>query len=446
MRHGSRARRLLLAAGDALVAVAAFAGVVWLRRVVPLPGTEGVLPASKVPLDPWPWLAIVAAVSLVAHALAATRSEPLGSLRERGGLLVASVLGAILLVGAFFVLNRALPRTVGLLYVPAAWGLTAFFRAAVERLFPPGTRSVLVLGSGEDARRAAGALGAGEAPGYRLLAWEEDAVATIAEGDGRGAPRGADAVVLASGDPREREAFAALVERSAAEGFELWLLPGLADVVSSHVATRSLGDLPLAPVVARGASAPAFAFRRAIDLVVGLPLALLGALPVAVASLLVVLESPGPAWIRQRRVGRGGRELEVWKLRSMRVDAEKETGPVLARPGDERVTRVGRWLRRSRLDELPQVLHVLSGEMTLVGPRPERPELVARFAAEEPLYRLRHLVKPGLTGLAQVMGAYATKPDVKLRYDLGYLFHWNPVLDLFVLARTVTTVLRVSGV
>ena len=76
----------------------------------------------------------------------------------------------------------------------------------------------------------------------------------------------------------------------------------------------------------------------------------------------------------------------------------------------------------------------------------ERPELVARYVAEEPLYRLRHLVKPGLTGLAQVMGAYATKPDVKLRYDLGYLFHWSPVLDLFVLARTVTTVLRVSGV
>jgi lipopolysaccharide/colanic/teichoic acid biosynthesis glycosyltransferase len=84
--------------------------------------------------------------------------------------------------------------------------------------------------------------------------------------------------------------------------------------------------------------------------------------------------------------------------------------------------------------------------MSLVGPRPERPELVAGYVAQEPLYRLRHLVKPGLTGLAQVMGAYATKPDVKLRYDLGYLFHWSPVLDLFVLTRTVTTVLRVSGV
>ena len=446
MRPGSRARRALLAAGDALVAVAALSAVVWLRRLVPIPGTEGILPAGKVPLDPWPWLAVAAAASFAAHSLAGTRAEPLDSLRERGGLLVASVLGALFLVGAYFALGRALPRTVGLLYVPAAWLLTALLRGAVERLLPAGTRSVLVLGAGEDARRAAAALAAGEVPGYRLLGLEEDAVVAIAEGPGQGAPRGADAVVLASGDPREREAFAALVERSAGESFELWLLPGLADVVASHVATRSLGDLPLTPVVARGASGPAFAVRRAVDLAIGLPLAILGTIPVAAAALLVVLESPGPAFIRQRRVGRGGREFDVLKLRSMRADAERETGPVLATPGDERVTRAGRWLRRTRLDELPQLLQVLSGEMSLVGPRPERPELVARYSADEPLYRLRHLVKPGLTGLAQVMGAYATKPDVKLRYDLGYLFHWNAILDLFVLARTVTTVLRFSGV
>ena len=268
----------------------------------------------------------------------------------------------------------------------------------------------------------------------------------MARRDDRGPIRGATDVVLASGSPREREAFASLVERSASADFELWLLPGLADVVAAHVATRSLGDLPLTPVEARGASGGAVAFRRVVDLAVGLPLTVLAALPVALASLLVVLETPGSAWIRQRRVGRAGRELEIWKIRTMRDDAERETGPVLARPGDERVTRVGRFLRRTRVDELPQLLHVLSGTMSLVGPRPERPELVAKYAAEEPLYRLRHLLKPGLTGLAQVMGAYATKPDVKLRYDLGYLFHWSPVLDLFVLARTVTTVLRVSGV
>lgn len=446
MRHGSAGRRALLAAGDVLAAVAAFAAVVWLRRLVPLPGTDGMLPAGKVPLEPWPWLLVVALAALLAHALAATWSEPLAALRERGGLLVASVLAALLLVGAFFVLGRALPRTVALLYVPAAWGLHALFRGLVERLFPPAPRAALVLGAGEDARRAAAALGAGEVPGYSLLAWETDAVSAIGDGAEKGSPRGAAAVVLASGNPREREAFASLVEGSAEGGFELWLLPGLADVVVSHVATRSLGDLPLVPVEAKGASAPAFALRRVVDLAAGFPLALLGAIPVAAASLLVVLETPGPAWIRQRRVGRGGREFEVWKVRTMREDAERATGPVLASPGDERVTKVGRWLRRTRVDELPQLLQVLSGEMSLVGPRPERPELVAVYAAEEPLYRLRHLLKPGLTGLAQVMGAYATKPDVKLRYDLGYLFHWSPVLDLFVLARTVTTVLRVSGV
>ncbi len=446
MRHGSDGRRALLATGDAFGAVAAFAAVVWLRRLVRLPGTESILPSDRVPLDPWPWLALVALAALLGHALAGTWSEPLATLRERGGLLVASVLTGLLLVGAFFLLSRALPRTVALLYVPVAWGFHALFRSLVERLLPPALRRVLVLGEGEDARRAAEALEAGEAPGYRLQAWEADAAGAMAEGDGRGPIRGATDVVLASGSSREREAFASLVERSAFAGFDLWLLPGLADVVASHVATRSLGDLPLTPVEARGASGGAVAFRRLVDLLVGLPLALLAVLPVALASILVAAETSGPVWIRQRRVGRGGRELAIWKIRTMREDAERETGPVLATPGDERVTRVGRFLRKTRVDELPQLLHVLSGSMSLVGPRPERPELVEAYVAAEPLYRLRHLLKPGLTGLAQVMGAYATKPDVKLRYDLGYLFHWSPVLDLFVLARTVTTVLRVSGV
>ncbi|MBK8595911.1 MAG: sugar transferase [Holophagales bacterium] len=446
MRHGSDGRRALLATGDALGAVAAFTAVVWLRRLVRLPGTESVLPADRVLLDPWPWLALVALAALLGHALAGTWSEPLATLRERGGLLVAAVLTGLLLVGAFFLLSRALPRTVALLYLPAAWGFHALFRSLVERLLPPALRRVLVLGEGEDARRAAAALEAGEAPGYRLQAWEADAAGAMAEGDGRGPIRGATDVVLASGSSREREAFASLVERSASADFDLWLLPGLADVVASHVATRSLGDLPLTPVEARGASGGAVAFRRLVDLLVGLPLTLLAVFPVALASMLVAAETSGPVWIRQRRVGRGGRELAIWKIRTMREDAERETGPVLATPGDERVTRVGRFLRKTRVDELPQLLHVLSGSMSLVGPRPERPELVEAYVAAEPLYRLRHLLKPGLTGLAQVMGAYATKPDVKLRYDLGYLFHWSPVLDLFVLARTVTTVLRVSGV
>ena len=272
--------------------------------------------------------------ALVAHALAGTWSEPLTALRERGGLLVASVLTAILLVGAFFALSRALPRTVALLFIPAAWGLQALCRSLAERALPPGLRPVLVLGSGEDARRAAAALKAGEVPGYRLLAWEADAVAAIAEGDGQGALCGAEDVVLASGNAREREAFTALVERSAAGGFELWLLPGMAHVVASHVATRSLGDLPLTPVEARGASSAAFALRRVIDLAVGLPLAVAAAIPVRPAS---------PSSSSSRRGGRrgsasgasgvGGASSTSGRSGTMRADAEAETGPVLAKPG-----------------------------------------------------------------------------------------------------------------
>ena len=167
------------------------------------------------------------------------------------------------------------------------------------------------------------------------------------------------------------------------------------------------------------------------------------------APLLLVLaawikcDSAGPVFFLQERVGLCGKLFRIIKFRSMR---QHHAGPQITVGEDARITRSGRFIRAYKLDELPQLINVLLGDMSLVGPRPERPELVAKYAAEEPLYRLRHLLKPGLTGLAQVMGAYATKPDVKLRYDLGYLFHWSPVLDLFVLARTVTTVLRVSGV
>jgi len=253
-------------------------------------------------------------------------------------------------------------------------------------------------------------------------------------------------VLFASDRPEDRRTLVTLLERSLEHDFDLWILPGVADVVASRVVTRSLGDLPLVPVATRGASAFAFAWRRALDLVLGSALTFL-ALPVLfVVTAAVALESPGAPWIRQRRVGRGGKIFTLWKVRTMRQDAEAGTGPTLSSPEDERVTRIGSLLRRSRLDELPQLLLVLEGSMSLIGPRPERPEFVATFEKQVPAYRLRHALKPGLTGLAQVMGAYATQPDVKLRYDLGYLFHWTPALDLFVLLRTVVTVLRGSGI
>jgi exopolysaccharide biosynthesis polyprenyl glycosylphosphotransferase len=444
-----RGRTLLLAAGDGAVAIGLFAATVVVRREIRLPGAIGRLPAENVPLDPIPWLAAVGLAAIVALSLAVTWSEPLALVRERGGLLVSSLLCAGLLVVLFFAAGRAVPRTVLLLYIPVLYVGLELWRSLADRVAPIGVRPVLVLGAGRDSERAAQALVDGEVTGHRLLDWWKDPSGLEVFPDGSGAPPippEALDVVFASDRPEDRALLVELIRESTERSFDLWLLPGLTDVLASRVVTRSLGDLPLVQVAARATSLPARALRRMVDVVVGLPLLLLSLPVLAVVSAVVVADSRGPAWIRQRRVGLGGKVFLLWKVRTMQADAETRTGPTLAAPDDARLTRVGRWLRKGRFDELPQLFHVVFGEMSLIGPRPERPEFVEEFNRDLPAYRLRHLLRPGLTGLAQVMGAYATKPDVKLRYDLGYLFHWTPLLDLIILIRTISTVLRGGGI
>ena len=443
-------RSFLMMAGDAAVAVGVFAAVVWTRRLVPLPGTKGRLPEYNLSLALFPWLVAVGAAALVALVLAGTYDEPAASVRERGGLLVSSLLAAGFLVGFYFFVGHAVPRTVLLIYLPLLWVGLELWRALAERLVPIGNRPVLVLGSGEDARRAAEALESGLITGHSLYEWRRDLsvfrVTSSGDTDVTSIPTGGFDVVFASEKPEDRLTLVALLERSLEHDFELWILPGLSDIVASRVVTRSLADLPVTPVATRGASVSAFFLRRTMDLTLGLALLVL-ALPLLVAATAAVaIGSPGDPWIRQKRVGRGGKPFDLWKIRTMRQDAEEGIGPTLAKKDDDRLTGVGRWLRKARLDELPQLLHVVGGTMSLIGPRPERPEFVEAFTKEVPAYRLRHVLKPGLTGLAQVMGAYATKPDVKLRYDLGYLFHWSPFLDVFILLRTIVTVLKGSGV
>jgi sugar transferase (PEP-CTERM system associated) len=161
------------------------------------------------------------------------------------------------------------------------------------------------------------------------------------------------------------------------------------------------------------------------------------------------ISSPGPAFYHQRRVGQHGRIFSVHKFRSMRVDAEANTGPVwAAKSGDPRVTRLGRMLRRTRLDELPQFWNVLKGDMSIVGPRPERPEFVSDLTKSIPFYGQRHVVRPGLTGWAQVRYTYgASKEDAleKLQYDLFYIKHMSLALDVFIIFSTIKTVVLRRG-
>jgi sugar transferase (PEP-CTERM system associated) len=190
------------------------------------------------------------------------------------------------------------------------------------------------------------------------------------------------------------------------------------------------------------------AAKRLMD-VLAATIGLLIAAPIMlVVALLVRLTSAGPALYHQRRVGQHGRVFTVHKFRSMRQDAEAATGAVWAVSNDDRVTPIGRFLRKTRLDELPQLWNVLRGEMSLVGPRPERPEFVDDLSRQIPFYRQRHVVKPGVTGWAQVCYQYgASVGDAleKLQYELYYIKNMSLALDLFILFKTVQTVVLKRG-
>jgi len=179
-----------------------------------------------------------------------------------------------------------------------------------------------------------------------------------------------------------------------------------------------------------------------LGLLIGLPL-------FALVAIAVWLSDRGPILYHQQRVGQHGRLFTVHKFRSMRQDAEAATGPVWAsKQGDPRVTGIGQWLRRVRLDELPQLWNVLKGDMSLVGPRPERPEFVTELTAQIPFHGQRHIVRPGLTGWAQVRYTYGANTEdalQKLQYDLFYIKNMSIALDLFVIVKTIKTVIMRKG-
>jgi exopolysaccharide biosynthesis polyprenyl glycosylphosphotransferase len=202
-------------------------------------------------------------------------------------------------------------------------------------------------------------------------------------------------------------------------------------------------------------STPGFQFRliddflkRSIDILFSL-MTLIISLPVlTLAMIAVALDSPGPVIYRQQRVTQGGRVFWLYKLRTMRVDAE-QNGPKWADQNDTRITKVGSFLRRTRLDEIPQLFNILKGDMSMVGPRPERPVFVDTLQKQLPLYYMRHTVRAGLTGWAQVnypYGASFEDSRRKLEYDLYYIKNFSLIRDIGIILQTVRVVLWPDGV
>jgi exopolysaccharide biosynthesis polyprenyl glycosylphosphotransferase len=211
---------------------------------------------------------------------------------------------------------------------------------------------------------------------------------------------------------------------------------GRADL--SHVGTSAF-----AKRVERAKAAADSFSKRMFDLAAASALVVALAPLIAFTALLIKLESRGPILYRQHRIGFGGRTFEILKFRSMVVEAEKD-GPVWAARNDARVTRVGRIIRKLRIDEIPQAINVIRGDMSFVGPRPERPEFVRLLEREIPNYHLRHAVRPGITGWAQVKYCYGASVEdarIKLQYDLYYIEHFSILRDLLIMAMTVRVAL-----
>ena len=180
--------------------------------------------------------------------------------------------------------------------------------------------------------------------------------------------------------------------------------------------------------------------KRIFDLLVSL-LALILASPfLLISAILIKASSKGPILFKQERVTLDNKKFKIYKLRTMKQDAEVKTGPVISGKNDPRVTPIGRFLRRSKLDEVPQFINVLMGDMSVVGPRSERPEFTEQFEQEIPAYAERFSVKAGITGLAQVAGSYDTTPEDKLRYDLLYIKNYSLLQDLKIIAQTIRTI------
>lgn len=216
----------------------------------------------------------------------------------------------------------------------------------------------------------------------------------------------------------------------------LMVVPSIYDILMQKARLVSAGDMPVMQIKSLTMNQTNSSIKRAGDIFLALIAGLI-TLPLNILiALAIKLDSPGPVLYSQERTGLNGNLFTLYKFRTMVCDAEKLTGPVLASEEDPRITRLGRVLRKVRLDEIPQFWNVLKGDMSMVGPRPERPYFVNEFKADLPQFDYRHQVKGGITGLAQVEGRYSTEPTNKLNYDLMYARNASVGLDFVILLRT----------
>jgi exopolysaccharide biosynthesis polyprenyl glycosylphosphotransferase len=257
-----------------------------------------------------------------------------------------------------------------------------------------------------------------------------------------------DRIVIAGDLPHTSETFAAIVEAKF-KGIEIYGMPEMYEELTTMVPVFSLDDIWLSYASFYGINNNMYnvKLKHILDKIISVVILLITAPIAALTAVLIKLNSRGPVFFTQERVGFNGQTFKILKFRSMRMDAEKN-GPQWAGSNDPRVTGIGKIIRKFRIDELPQLINVLQGEMSFIGPRPERPDFVQGFNHSIPYYSLRHSVRPGITGWAQIKYGYGASYDdtvIKLQYDLFYIKRLSFMLDLIICFETVKTVLFGKG-
>ena len=371
------------------------------------------------------------------------------------------------IVATLYVQTYIAPNDRGAFQVSqAVWGLflilnvmfTFALRELVREVFERrwraglGLKRILIAGSGELGRLVADKIIEHRELGYQIVGFVDDRAAGDHLGY-RGLPLLGtidDAAQIALREsidhlyvalpPDQHLQMIELIEATSRECIDVKVVPDLLQVIALRARLEDLDGVPVINVNDVPLQGFNSVVKRGIDMAISAAGArCVLALPLALVAALVRLTSKGPIFYRQERMGLDGKSFTIVKFRSMTDDAERDTGPVWTQRNDPRVTAFGRFLRRSNIDELPQLWNVLRGDMSIVGPRPERPHFVEQFKHRIPQYMLRHKVKAGLTGWAQVNGWRGnTALEKRIEYDLYYIENWSVRLDLKIMWLTLT--------
>lgn len=313
----------------------------------------------------------------------------------------------------------------------------------------PRAKRVIIVGAADIAKEVADVLSKSARPRYEVLGFVTDSACETSQGmnilgsasDVYDIARShnVDEIIIATVSDWQNRLAGAIASNGNGHP-KVRAVPSAYESMALYSKLARVDDIPLV-TLNRDKSALCKFIKRSFDIGFSI-LALCISFPVLLgAAVLTKLTSRGPVFFEQLRVGKGGREFMLFKLRTMVVDAERATGPILSSAIDNRVTPIGRICRRLKIDEIPQFINVLKGDMSVVGPRPERRCFVEQHSREIPGYDARHQVRPGITGLAQVYGGYSTDPATKLKYDLMYAFGGSLWTDLKIIALTLPTML-----